>query len=709
MSVRTSGQPRQRSLARRLLLAVTALLVPLVVVTLVGVATFRSSIGALEGFRRETVDEAALVDEARELLSLADNAGEQYVEQGDAAAGEEFRSIALQIDRSLDRLSVLSSDAEIAVVTDARTQWTKVVADVEEAAAIPRDEYTDAALDPFHDDLDAALSSLASLYTLHGVAVADQIVAMRESAQLQVVVGLVTLMIGIATAGLLVRWARRSITVRLGLLEGAADRFGSDDLTHRIDVGGDDELSRVGDAFNTMAVRLQRTRVDLQYQALHDPLTGLPNRALFMDRVNEAKDRVASRGEALSVLYLDLDGFKEVNDSHGHHVGDELLHEAAGRMRACLRTGDTLARLGGDEFGVLLEDTDAETAACIANRVVHALGDRPITRHNLPIRVSVGITTGRTDDDIDLLLRQADASMYSAKGRGGGAWEAFGGTEHQVRARTLPLRDELQHAVERHEFLVHYQPIVRLDTGAIEAVEALVRWEHPARGLLDPAAFLDEAEESGHILFIDNWVMHEACRQVKAWQTDIPGAASLTACVNLSSIQLRHPGLAGAVEEALRLSGLAPQHLVVELTEASLVNDMEAAATELQKLRHLGVRVALDDFGTGYSSMSHLLRLPVDIIKIDRSFVSAMDKGGQGSEIAAALVTLGRSLGLQTVSEGIEESPQLDALRSLHCELGQGYLFAKPMEAQQLGAVLSRGMAVVSDGPNLAPLRPIPL
>ena len=261
-----------------------------------------------------------------------------------------------------------------------------------------------------------------------------------------------------------------------------------------------------------------------------------------------------------------------------------MLQVAATRMRACLRPEDTLARLGGDEFGVLLEETDAAAAAEVADRLVHALGDTPFTEHDLSIGVSVGITTGGADDDIDELLRQADASMYSvegdtaaARGRHSTPWRISTGSGRS------PLRAELQRAVEQHEFVVHYQPVVRLETGAVEAVEALVRWQHPERGLLAPAAFLDEAEATGQILFIDNWVMHEACRQVKAWQTDIPGAAELSVCVNLSASQLRHPGLAGSVAEALRASGLRPQDLVVELTEGSLVHDIEAAATELQR------------------------------------------------------------------------------------------------------------------------------
>jgi diguanylate cyclase (GGDEF)-like protein len=691
---RLGAQPLHGTLARRLLLAVTALLVPLVVVTLVGVAMFRSSIGALETFRRETVDETARVNEASNLMALADDLGELYIEQGDALAGDQFRQNSEQLDRSLEGLSDLSSEQEIALLEQVRAQWAEVLDDYATAAAIPPGDYTDAALDPFHDDLDDGLSMLADLNALHSVEVADEIVSMRRSEQLQLVVGLVTLLVGVATASLLVRWARRSITARLGLLEGAAIRFGSNELSHRVDVGGDDELGRVGDAFNTMAVQLKRTRDELQHQAHHDPLTGLPNRALFMDRIEHAKSRSLRREAAFSVLYLDLDGFKFANDSCGHHVGDELLQAAATRMRACLRTEDTLARLGGDEFGVLLEETDAATAAEIADRLVHAVGDTSFTEHALAIGVSVGVTTGGPDDDIDHLLRKADASMYSVKEHGGSAWQAFDPAVHLDGVRTNSRRADLQRAVEQHEFVIDYQPVVRLDSGVVEGVEALVRWQHPTRGLLLPAAFFDEAEATGQVLFIDNWVMHEACRQVKAWQSAVPGAGRLSAAVNLSASQLRHPGLAGTVGEALRSSGLRPQDLVVELTEGSLVHDVEVAATELQKLRELGVRIALDDFGSGYSSMSHLLRFPVDIIKIGRSFVSAMGTDNQGSGLSEALVALGKTMGLQTVGVGIEETQQLGLLQSLGCELGQGYLFARPMGAAELGELLGRSLTL---------------
>jgi diguanylate cyclase (GGDEF)-like protein len=678
----------------------TALLLPLVLVTVVGVAMFRSSIGALESFQRETIDATARVNEASELMKLADDVGEQYVEEGDAASGEEFRSISRQLGDIFAGLSEHDSVQEMTIIAEIKTQWATVLSDLDEAAAIPQDDYTGATLDRFHDDLDDGLSKLADLNALHTVEIAHEIASMRRTEQLQLGIGLVTLLAGVATAGLITRWARRSITARLGLLEGAVIRLGSDELSHRVEVGGDDELSRVGDAFNTMAARLKMSREELQRQAHHDPLTGLPNRELFMERIAVAKNRALRRGEAFSLLYLDLDGFKYVNDSCGHHVGDEVLQIAANRMSACLRPEDTLARLGGDEFGVLLDETDAACAAQVADRLVHALGDTSFTEHDLSIGVSVGITTGGGSDDIDQLLRKADASMYSAKGQGGGAWQAFDPVVHLDGGRAQSLRTELQRAVEQHEFVVHYQPVVSLDTGVVEAVEALVRWRHPERGLLAPAAFLEVAEATGHILFIDNWVMHEACRQVKAWQSDIPGAAGLSVCVNLSASQLRHPGLAGAVDEALQSSGLRPHDLVVELTEGSLIHDLGVAAAELQKLRDRDVRIALDDFGTGYSSMSHLLRFPVDIIKIDRSLVSTMGDGGRGSDLAAALVTFGRTIGVQTIGEGIEDPLQLSLLQSLGCDLGQGYLFSEPLSADELGNLLHRSLPCASERCN---------
>jgi EAL domain-containing protein (putative c-di-GMP-specific phosphodiesterase class I) len=302
----------------------------------------------------------------------------------------------------------------------------------------------------------------------------------------------------------------------------------------------------------------------------------------------------------------------------------------------------------------------------------------------VPIACSIGVATRGNGEELDQLLRGADAAMYAAKVAGKGQWRVFGPELESGVAETLTLRRELQRAADRREFVVHYQPVVDLQTGAIEGVESLIRWDHPERGVLPPSEFLHEAEESGLILYIDRWVLEEACRQVQAWQKEIPAAANLCAWVNLSARQLQHPGLAEDVAEALRSSGLAPQDLILEVTETGLVGDVEAAASELERLKELGVMLALDDFGTGYSSLTHLLTFPIDIIKIDRSFVSAIGRDQERSEVALAVVRLAKGLGLRTVAEGIERDAQLAPLRSVGCEFGQGYFFAKPLDRSHL-------------------------
>jgi diguanylate cyclase (GGDEF)-like protein len=403
-----------------------------------------------------------------------------------------------------------------------------------------------------------------------------------------------------------------------------------------------------------------------------------------MERMEHAIARSNRTGTPFSVLYLDLDGFKAVNDTMGHEAGDELLVDVAERLQASLRTVDTAARLGGDEFAVLLEEADMDGATHAAERLSRIFATSwAIAAAEVPIAFSIGVATRQNGEMLDQLLRQADAAMYAAKSSGPGQWQVFRpGLDADV-LETASLRHELGVAVDRDEFLVHYQPVVNLQTNAIEGVEALVRWDHPKRGVLPPSEFLDEAEKSGHILRIDRWVLDETCRQVRAWQVTHPAAVDLFACVNLSARQLQHPGLAEDVVEALSASGLRPKDLVLEITETALVRDTETAASELRRLADLGVKLALDDFGTGYSSLTHLLTFPIEIIKIDRSFVSAIGDGPR-SKVSHALVNLAKTLGLRTVAEGIEREDQLDYLRDLDCELGQGYLFAKPVAPLEL-------------------------
>lgn len=491
-------------------------------------------------------------------------------------------------------------------------------------------------------------------------------------------------------------WVRRRITRPVQQLMSAIDSLRSGGSATDIALPSNDEFSVLGRALTEATKERALLEDQLRHQAFHDPLTALANRTLFIERVEHAISRGGRSRTPISVLYVDLDDFKGVNDSLGHEAGDQVLVSVGARLDGCVRAQDTVARLGGDEFGVLLEETDEEGAREVAERAAKALGALlTIGNDQVSTSASIGVATRYEDEDVDPLLGRADVAMYAAKSRGPGLWQAFEPDMDATIHEANSTRSELERAVRNDEFVVHYQPIVDIETQAPVAVEALVRWNHPERGLLPPSEFLEAAEESGHILYIDKWVLNEACRQVKLWQTESPDASSLSVCVNLSARQLEHPGLADEVAEALRTSGLAPEHLTVEITETVLVRDVDVATVELTKLKEIGVRIALDDFGTGYSSLNYLRRFPIDVLKIDRSFVSAIGEEPDQLEVGLALVEFSRRLGLVTVAEGIEELGQLRSLSDLGCELGQGYLFSKPLAAEQLEAFLKDGVTAI--------------
>jgi diguanylate cyclase (GGDEF)-like protein/PAS domain S-box-containing protein len=433
----------------------------------------------------------------------------------------------------------------------------------------------------------------------------------------------------------------------------------------------------------------------LTEMALHDPLTGLPNRLLLLDRVHRALARARRRRTHVALLFCDLDRFKVINDSLGHETGDDLLVALARRLDDALRDQDTAARLGGDEFVVVCEDVaDPDEAVAVAHRIQEVL-EAPcaVDGGEVVLTTSIGIVMSTGYASPYALLRDADAAMYRAKETGPARVVVF---DQELAAQAVDrLRTEsgLRHALENGELRLHYQPIIGMRSGAIEGFEALLRWEHPERGLVMPDQFLAVAEETGLIVPIGSWVVEEACRQAAAWRRQYPNAAPWSMAVNLSARQVGRSGLANVVGNALRNSGLEPSWLCLELTEGVLIEATPAALAMLRSLKDLGVRLSIDDFGTGYSSLSYLRRFPIDVVKIDRSFVAGLGGGGEDDAIIGAVIGLTQRLGLRAVAEGVETEEQAARLRELGCDLMQGYLFARPQPAEDVAPLLASAAA----------------
>lgn len=441
----------------------------------------------------------------------------------------------------------------------------------------------------------------------------------------------------------------------------------------------------------------------LAHQARHDSLTGLPNRALFAERLERALVQGVRTAAPVAVLFLDLDGFKTINDSLGHAAGDRLLVEVARRLQACLRAGDTAARLGGDEFAVLVERMLVPAEATrTAERVLEILQPTvSLEGRELAVRASIGVAVGTCGlENAHDLLRNADVAMYVAKAKGKAGYALYEPRMHTAALERLELEAQLRRAVSSEEFRIEYQPTVQLSTGTIVGVEALLRWEHPDRGLLHPADFASLAEEMGLMRPLGRWVLHQACRQARLWQTERPSGEPLSLNLNVSVSQLYDSRLVDDVAGALRESGVDAGTLVLEVTGTVLARDTEEVTARLNRLKQLGVRLAIDDFGAGSSWLGCMADLDVDFLKIDRTFVQAV--GGPGTTaLVEGFVNLGRSLGLETVAEGIETAEQLAVLRAMKCDLGQGYYFAAPLDPDAIGELLKHAG-------SLDPAHPVP-
>lgn len=443
----------------------------------------------------------------------------------------------------------------------------------------------------------------------------------------------------------------------------------------------------------------------LQHDALHDVLTGLPNRALLVDRLGRALARLKrSPDYRFALLFLDLDRFKMINDSLGHAVGDQLLITIAQRVESCLRPGDTIARMGGDEFTILLEEiTDEAVISDIADRIQREISSPlQLDSHHVFTTASIGITLSSQGYDRPAdMIRDADTAMYHAKMRGKARHVLFHPSMHTQAMAQLELESDLRQALVRQELSVYYQPIISLDSGQVTGFEALVRWQHPRRGLLYPADFIDLAEETGLIIPIGWWVLREACRQVREWQMQFPDTPSLSINVNLSSKQIGQPDVVEQVVQALNETGLSPRSLKLEITEHTLI-DCDASTTNiLTRIRELGVQLCIDDFGTGYSSLSYLYQLPIDALKIDRSFISRLESNGENGEIVQTIISLARMLGLEAVAEGIETEHQIEQLKQFHCTQGQGWLFSRAVDAQSASDLVKNSMFGAAKIPEL--------
>ncbi|MDQ3785216.1 MAG: EAL domain-containing protein [Actinomycetota bacterium] len=430
---------------------------------------------------------------------------------------------------------------------------------------------------------------------------------------------------------------------------------------------------------------------ELTRQAFHDSLTGLPNRVLFRERVSHGMAALKRNSRVLAVAFLDLDDFKSVNDTLGHDAGDELLQGVAECLRAPLRSIDTAARLGGDEFALLFEDLGhPEEAVTAVQRVLAALRDPfEIQGKRLLISGSIGIAmTAGTSYTVEDILQDADVAMYRAKNRGGGRYDVYEPGMRAALLERIGLKDDLQRAVDDDELLLHFQPIVALHGGWAMGCEALVPWEHPRRGLLQPSSFIPLAEDSGMIVPIGEWVLNEACRQARGWQVRSPDARHMNLSVNLSAKQFQQSHFVDTVAAALHKTGFPAGSLILEITESFLMEETDKTMTRLRELKELGVRLAIDDFGTGYSSLAYLQRFPLDYLKIDKRFVDRILTGTDDSSLCRAVMSLAESLNLTTIAEGIETSAQAVELMALGCTLGQGYLFSKPLSSPRRGAVV---------------------
>jgi diguanylate cyclase (GGDEF)-like protein len=491
----------------------------------------------------------------------------------------------------------------------------------------------------------------------------------------------------------------RQIIEPLNLLNHGANQLGRGNLSHRIKIQRADEFGEVMAVFNSMAHELEAQQDKLTHDSLHDAMTGLPNRVLFLDRLGQAIEYCKRRPEyTFSVLFVDLDHFKIINDSLGHLTGDQLLILAGQRMKETLHSSDTVARLGGDEFAILLEITgEKESASWVAEKLEETIRlPFYVDGHELYVTTSIGIVMDIAGyRHAEEVLRDADIAMYQAKAHGKARFETFDIKMRSHAFSRLEMEEELRAALENGEFQVYYQPIQSMHSNELTSFEALIRWSHPTRGLLLPGEFLPVAEDSGLILPIEKWILHEACRQLRTWHQTYPALKHVSINVNVSNRQFSQPNFVEEIIRALQVNELEGKYLKLEITESVLISNYAAANEIFTQLQNLGIQLQIDDFGSGYSTLSYLQHFPISVVKIDKSFVQALGKGRRGTELIRAIVSMTRELGMETIAEGIETGDQFDKLRELSCTFGQGFLLSKPLDKATVEELLASQKTMV--------------
>ena len=695
-----SLKKRAPSVRGRITHVLVTLIVPVLAIGGIGIWGIDSSTRSFERAADEQVLDSMTLMRLRDHMITVEWFAMQYANEGKPRAKGNYLALVPKIEANLAKVLAMDSPEEMKLAEQIDEAWSIAGPVGMAAMEAPPGSSSTAEIYPLEEFHPAVEEGIGLLSDLSVASLTDMRSDTKEieARRTQLIIGLsLTILLMLAGTMLLSRRLRSLLIVPLHKLEEATRRFGDHDFDYRVEVTSKDEFGQVAESFNAMALRIADTQAEsdslekqLRHQALHDALTGLANRVLFANRVDHAIRSLGRSHAGIGVLFLDVDDFKSINDTLGHDAGDEVLIDIGRRLQSCVRAGDTVARFGGDEYAILLADLDHPyDAQVIADRILESMKSAFLVG-DIELRVRASVGTAISDEgDVtgDDLLKKADLAMYAAKASGKERALVFDPSMNDNFSDTAKLRTELYESINRNELVALYQPVVDLPIGRIVGAEALVRWDHPTEGRMTPDRFLPVAEKSGFIVEIDRWMLKTACAQAAAWGTELPDGFSIS--VNLSGESLRRDDLVETVRAALQESRLDPGLLVLEITENAFVDT--SAAHHLTDLKDLGVRLAIDDFGTGYSAINYLRRFPIDILKIDKSFVDHVVEEQGSADLAKAIVGLASALHLETIAEGIEKQDQAGSLCGFGVGLGQGFLFAKPMSAEDLRAEIQRG------------------